>query len=86
MYGISAADYESMLATQGGGCAICSVPPEPDRRLYVDHDHRCCPGRRSCGECVRGLLCRHCNLALGQFGDDPNRVAQAAEYLKRRSA
>lgn len=83
MYGITVDDYNSRLAAQGGGCAICSAAPEEGKRLAVDHDHRCCPGRRSCGACVRGLLCRHCNLALGQFGDDPARVAQAAQYLTR---
>jgi hypothetical protein len=53
--GVSDADYEALLAAQGGGCAICGNPPKT-RRLHVDHDHK--TGK------VRGLLCHRCNRAL----------------------
>lgn len=62
-YNISGADYERLLSSQGGTCAICGIKPG-SRRLAVDHDHACCPGRRSCGRCVRGLLCKRCNFYL----------------------
>ncbi|WP_420823252.1 MULTISPECIES: endonuclease domain-containing protein [Streptomyces] len=47
-------------------CALCqagpSVEPSPDApSFWHDHDHRCCPSGRSCGRCVRGLLCLPCN-------------------------
>jgi hypothetical protein len=45
------------------GCDVCDA--EERRHLNVDHDHRCCPGERSCGKCVRGLLCRTCNRIEG---------------------
>jgi hypothetical protein len=65
------------------GCWICGHVPGPsDRRLAVDHDHRCCAEGGSCGKCIRGLLCRACNQGLGQFGDDPERLEAAAAYLR----
>lgn len=51
------------------------------QNFVVDHDHTCCPGKRSCGRCVRGLLCNRCNRALGQFGDDIETLRRAVAYL-----
>lgn len=79
-YGITLDTYQSILALQGGRCGLCSTAPD-DKPLHVDHDHRCCPGQRSCGACVRGLLCGGCNRALGRFRDDPNIVLRAHAYL-----
>lgn len=85
MFRLTPGQYEAMLEAQGGGCAICGSPPPTDgRALAVDHDHSCCPGRRSCGRCVRGLLCMHCNQGIGRLGDDPDRLRLAADYLERR--
>lgn len=40
-YGITWDEYQSMLAKQGGGCAICKkVPENGQRKLAVDHCHR----------------------------------------------
>lgn len=60
-----------------GGCAVCGSRD----RLCVDHDHSCCPGDTSCGECVRGVLCGPCNAAEGMLGSDPNRALALAAYI-----
>ena len=58
-YGLSIDDYNAKLLAQGGRCASCgTTEPGGSGSFHVDHDHRCCPGRRSCGKCVRDLLCR----------------------------
>jgi len=80
-YGITVDQYDAMLEAQGGVCAICGKdePNEHGRtgtkfRLSVDHDHQT-------GE-VRSLLCQKCNRAIGLFGDDPDLVEKASEYIR----
>jgi hypothetical protein len=81
-YGLTLETYTSMLEAQGGVCAIegCNRT-NGAKRMHVDHDHECCPTGRSCGKCVRGLLCQNCNRAIGQMSNDPNIVLGIAEYL-----
>ena len=77
--------YDAMLSAQGGVCVVCGEPPPTEGRLKnlaVDHDHNCCPGSKSCGRCVRGLLCSNCNVAIGLLGDDVARVEALLAYLK----
>lgn len=61
-------------------CGICG---RDDQVIHVDHDHSCCPGTRSCGNCVRGGLCGSCNMALGAFGDSVAVLQAAVAYLSR---
>lgn len=84
-YGISLSKYEQILAGQGGACAICRSANPGKRQFSVDHDHSCCPGPRSCGGCVRGLLCGACNSGIGLLNDDPDRLLSAALYVLTHS-
>jgi hypothetical protein len=82
-YGITLEEFEDLLASQGGKCAICPRSVREDGyRLSIDHDHRCCPGTVSCGNCIRGILCPNCNRGLGLFAENPERLAQAIAYLQ----
>ena len=84
-YRLTLDQYYALLEAQGGCCAICRVATPTDirtDRFHVDHDHACCPGKRSCGNCNRGLLCHACNTALGNFRDDPDLLDRAAAYLR----
>jgi hypothetical protein len=73
LYGITPEDYQAMLDSQGGLCAICKVAPSA-KLLSVDHDHTT--------GAVRGLLCASCNRGLGYLNEEPGRLRAAAEYLE----
>lgn len=85
-YGLTPEQFDELLAAQGGRCKICGTDnPVRGTRVEtwcVDHDHACCPGKTSCGKCVRGLLCSHCNRGLGFFGDSLTIIESAAAYLR----
>lgn len=77
-YGISAADYDRMVADRRGLCDSCGNPPTGKRGaavLHVDHDHAT--------NVIRGLLCGPCNQALGLLKDDPNAIYQLLLYARK---
>lgn len=83
LFGLDVRAYQEKLQEQGGGCAICGgINRSTGRALAVDHDHKCCPSEKSCGGCVRGLLCDNCNHGIGKFRDDPALLLKAVEYLR----
>ena len=83
-YHVSPGRFAEMLMGQGGCCPMCGVHyTECKNAFSVDHDHGCCPGDRSCGECVRGLPCHACNVGLGYFKDNIETLKRAVTYLQR---
>lgn len=79
-YGCDQATYDRFFEKQGGVCAICGKKETRVAKgslcsLAVDHDHET-------GE-IRGLLCYHCNLALGHFKDSIEMLYEAANYLEK---
>ncbi|WP_446750262.1 endonuclease VII domain-containing protein [Streptomyces sp. MH60] len=85
-YHVTPERYAALVEAQGGVCGLCGQRDSSGRDLTVDHDHRCCPVPRSCGRCVRGLLCNRCNVGLGRFQDSPEMLRAAAAYLTFWSA
>lgn len=72
-YGVTREQWEAVLEAQGGVCAICKGGPTGSRGFYLDHNHETLV--------IRGLLCGHCNTAIGMFSDDPERIARAIDYV-----
>lgn len=83
-YNITSELYENLLEQQNQSCALCGKhKSEFKRRLAVDHDHTCCPGSRSCGRCIRGLLCAPCNTFLGKVESGVVTIEQIETYRTR---
>jgi transcription elongation factor Elf1 len=74
-YGLSPDAYVKLYESQEGKCAICNEIPTTKRGLHTDHCH-------TSGK-VRGLLCHHCNTALGSFKDNINLLNKAVDYLNK---
>lgn len=70
-------DFAVLWDKQLGLCAICLTAMVYNGRksnsATVDHDHN--TGK------VRGLLCRRCNVALGQLDDNIESLKRAINYL-----
>jgi len=75
MYGISQAEFDTLLLNQGGVCAICGTNKWNKNGPTIDHDHK--TGK------VRGILCQPCNSALGYIQDNPKTAQAMAVYLKK---
>lgn len=84
-YKMSLDEYNAMLEDQNYGCMICGGTNKSGRALAVDHKHSCCPGKTTCGKCMRGLLCSSCNRAIGLFKDDSELLRKAATYIDNYS-
>lgn len=75
-YNLSLTDYNKKLLEQNHKCAICDCDETEAFKglLFVDHCHTT--------KKIRGLLCHHCNTALGKFRDSPKILAKAIQYLE----
>ena len=72
-YGITGDQFQEMLSAQKHECAICESSLI-GVKVCVDHDH--------VTNVIRGLLCHHCNVALGHFRDRTDLLQRAIEYLE----
>lgn len=82
-YGVTYEQVTEFRRLQGGRCGLCGVHESDLRQpLHVDHDHSHCSSTEGCPECVRGLLCRACNAAIGLMEDSPERLIAAAAYIQ----
>lgn len=75
VYNLSKEEYKNLITLQNNRCAICNKEhfENNKNKLFIDHDHK--TGK------VRGLLCHHCNVALGSFYDNIDILQNAINYL-----
>lgn len=69
-YGIADLQRAHFVKNTVKQCAICSVTS----KLQVDHCH--------VNGTVRSMLCGRCNRSLGGFGDNPELLKKAADYVE----
>lgn len=76
-YGITQEQYNQMLIDQNYKCKICfsNNPGNNSKNFYVDHCHKT--------NIIRGLLCVHCNMAIGQFNDNFENIKRASYYVEK---
>ncbi len=72
-YGLTPDEVTLLLSRDS--CQVCQRPwsQTRNRRPVIDHDDRT--------GAVRAVVCGACNLGLGHFGDDAERLQAAARYL-----
>lgn len=70
-YGLTPEAAKALWESHAGQCAIC----DSKEHLCVDHDHK--TGK------IRGLLCRSCNLMLGNSRDQIEILRRAEAYLQK---
>lgn len=76
-FGLKMSQAQRMLAFQRHLCAVCATPIDftNGQQTHIDHDHRT--------GLTRGIVCQGCNVGLGGFRDDPQRLEAAIRYLER---
>lgn len=69
-YSLSLNQYQELRKVTN--CQICNVELNHNhsrgnrKGACIDHDHDCCSiGGKSCGKCIRGVICQQCNTAEG---------------------
>lgn len=84
-YNITLEQYNALLIKQKSCCAICGKHElELNKALHVDHDHKCCHSIKSCGKCIRALLCQQCNLMIGNSNDNSEVLRKGADYVENK--
>ena len=81
-YGIDPERLDAMLEAQDRSCGLCGKGFS-NNEIFVDHDHDCCPTAKTCGNCVRAILCRACNQGIGLLQESPELLRAAADYIER---
>lgn len=86
-YGITLFEYRQMYESQKQCCAICKSPVDFDGSNLKKGDQRlptqpCIDHCHTTGK-VRGILCFHCNTALGHVNDDSETLRTMIKYLAK---
>jgi Recombination endonuclease VII len=87
-YGVTVEERDVLVLKQEGRCGRCRDRFSEDNRPQMDHDHECCPSRRTCGQCIRGIACGSCNsrLSVKYCRTNQHTDSYLVRYAVRRAA
>ena len=79
-YGLNWEEFLNKYNGQEGKCDICGTFLElmhtnKTKQPFVDHCHKT-------GQ-IRGLLCHHCNMGIGNFKENQTNLDNAKKYLSK---
>jgi hypothetical protein len=77
-FGLTKADFEAMLTSQGNACAGCGTDKPTRRGWQLDHCHKT--------GVIRGILCAKCNTGLGLADDCVTTLKRWITYLEATSS
>ena len=78
-YSLTPEAWHEMFIKQGERCASCKIKKTAEgKNFHVDHCHKT--------KKIRGILCHHCNLLLGNAKDNIATLEAAIQYLKEVGA
>jgi hypothetical protein len=72
-YSLDEATYNFILKSQKNACAVCRNPLTITKHTHIDHCHTT--------GIIRGILCNHCNRALGAVKDSTLILRNLINYL-----
>ena len=82
-YNTSWEEFSNLFTKQHGKCCICNK----DLSVFAetsDYSNVACVDHNHTTGKIRGLLCNHCNTAIGLLKEDPELFKQAISYLLER--
>jgi hypothetical protein len=82
IFNLTREQHLAILEKQNFKCAFPDCGENVTLFSSLDHNHACCPGNKSCGVCVRGVLCRSHNSGLSFFESKPLTLLNAFRYLE----
>lgn len=75
-YGLTQAEYDELLLTQGGRCRGCGTDDPGAKGWCIDHCHS--SGR------VRALMCNRCNTVLGLVDENAATLRALADFVEQQ--
>lgn len=73
-YGVTPEQFNAMVLQQNNKCKVCGKEMDQYNEPCLDHNHKTLA--------IRGLLCKLCNVGIGNFLDNPESLIRAARYVE----